>query len=171
MLIAAFGMTFVSCGDDNDEPEDQTNSSSSVKTDYGTVQPTGIKTMSIFLSAKDGETALRLPGFAPIRIEGHYNVYTRVIDNIHFYAEGDMEFAGWKPGTSVPEKFSDTASFGWEYDYILIRTKAVGSDDYAYACISRVRYLEEATGEMKGSLMGCVIKYQSPVDPETFTGF
>lgn len=53
----------------------------------------------------------------------------------------------------------------------LIRMRVKGTNNYVDAYFSVVRYLEEATGEMKGSLMGCVFKYQSPIDPVTFTRF
>lgn len=165
MLVTSFSLTFVSCGgDDNEEPD---NPSNGIVTNYGTVKPTGVQTMSIFISAKDGETVLNLYGFAPIRAQGSYNVYTRVIDSIYLYAEGDNEFASWTPGDKIPSNFRDTENAS----HMLVRTKIKGSEEYVYAYIEKIRSLAEATGEMKKSLMGYVIKYQSPIDPATFNGF
>ena len=165
LLVAAFIPTLSSCGgDDDDEPG---GSNSTITTEYGAVKTTGVKTISLFTSASDGETTLNIPGFAPIRAKGSYNIYKHYVDNIGLYAEDDgNEFASWIPGGSIPASFTDLT-----YSHnILVRTKVKNSDAYVYAYIEKVRPLEAGTGTMGANLIGYVYKYTSPIDPHTFTG-
>lgn len=156
-----------SCGgDDNDDPE--VPDSKNVTTNYGVVKTTGIKTISLFASAHDGETTLTIPGFAPIRLATEYNIYKHINVSYYLYAD-DMgnDFATWYPGNKIPLEFEDTN----KGNNVLIRTKVKNSDKYVYAYIERIRYLEESTGGMDGNVIGGVLKYTSPIDPATFTGF
>ncbi|MBP3299580.1 MAG: hypothetical protein J6L73_07895 [Muribaculaceae bacterium] len=168
LLIGVMSVSFAACGDDDDDQP--ANPAEGTVTNYGLVKDTGVQTISLFLSASNGESALNIPGFATIRESGHYNVYTRVIDSISLYSEGDCEFAEWKPGTPLPSVFSEEGSY-YNNMNLLVRTKIKNSSEYVYAYIEKTRSLAEATGEMKESLMGLVLKYQSPIDPATFKGF
>lgn len=158
-------LTFTAC---DDEDEDS-NNSGSITTNYGVVTDTGVKTKSLFASAHNGDNVLTIPGFAPIRAEGYYNVYKHLVESMRLYSDDEgNEFAEWTPGTSLPSSFKKTSGYGFNG---LVRTKVKNSEEYVYAYIERVRYLEESTGGMDGNVIGVVIKYKSPIDPLTFKGF
>lgn len=162
-------LALTACGDDDkDEPDVPGTSSANVMTNYGKVTATGVKSMSLFASAHDGTNVLDIPGFAPIRLATSYNIYKHINTGSYLYAD-DMgnEFAIWEPGSPLPTEFRDQSSSS----YILVRTQIKNSDKYVYAYIERVRSLTESTGGMDGNVIGGVIKYISPIDPASFTGF
>lgn len=169
VAVMMISTTFTACGDDDDS--DESTGSNSVITDYGLVTETGIKTKSLFASAHDGDNVLTIPGFAPIRAEGNYNIYKHIVVSMRLYSDDEgNEFAKWTPGESIPSSFEKISGYGY-YMNGLVRTKVKNSNEYVYAYIERVRDLEESTGGMDGNVIGVIIKYKSPINPETFKGF
>lgn len=165
-LLALFVCVgFTSCSDDGDN---EPSGNGSTITNFGVVAETGVKSRSLFASAHDGDNTLIIPGFAPIRAAGNYNVYKHIVTSIRLYSDDEgNEFASWSPGKNIPSSFEKETYVG----EVLVRTKIKNSDEYVYAYIEKVRYLEESTGGMDGNVIGAVLKYQSPIDPATFKGF
>ena len=167
LMVCLLSTGFTSCGDDDDEPDNPTGSGTGTVTNFGIVAPTGVHTISLFYSAQNGETVFLLPGFAPNRLEADYNIYKHVVVRVYIYSDDEgNEYANWEPGRDMPTNW-----YKKESGNVLVRTKVKNSDDYVYAYLERVRYLEESTGGMAGNVIGAVYKYQSPIDPLTFKGF
>ena len=167
LFVATLSLGLASCGDDN-EPDDP---DTGMKTEYGKVTATGVKTFTLFISASDGDTKLNIPGFAPIRAIGRYNVYTKVTDNIDLYSDDDADdFSAWTPGSALPTDWVKETHESYKRSF-LVRIKAKNSDEYVYAYLEKVRSIVAGTGNMKDNKIGEVFKYTSPIDPLTFEGF
>ncbi len=160
MCLALFAFTLVSCGDGKqDEPN-----SSLEETDYGDIEPTGVKTAVIYYDKKDGKTEFSIPGFPKFEfvslLGGGYELWNRGICGFYCFnvetsdvSVSDIHWDG---------KGSFNHSWGRSYDAAICRLKTSKSGEYperfVYARMRRVDVLHNASG----SIIGQVIEYDSP---------
>ena len=142
---------FVSCGgDDKDEPENPNQPiSSSLETKYGKATYTGIQYVSLFASAKDGQSELKIPGFPVIRVRMTSNYYPELYsetDEVEFFSGYDNRWSN-SPHTD-----------GWMRMPTLKSTPS--KPEYVYAYIDKFETLTSPEHYRYGGRY----KYESPLN-------
>lgn len=186
LTILFVSVSIISCSDgNNDEPKE---SSTGIKTSFGTVTTINKKQSSLYFNKDDGATMLEIPGFPPLSLsrstykddvsnpQPYYSWYLRIQTGGELYQLESIRPIEYDRFWESAMSLSNNGHPDLRDPYAYIRTRILGNDNnadetdiYAYGIIKIVKNITKSDKYDKiigDNIIGVVIEYTTPTTPE-----